>query len=94
MKAFFKFLEVVFTIVYVIWNLLEILAIPALFIVVGLLNSYPWKYYIATIGGYFIIAILIQTVCHFGFKYFEKRYESALVKLFKKIFSEKENQQK
>ena len=93
MKGFLKFLDIFFTIVYVIWNLVEILAIPALFLIVGLLNAFPWQYYAATIGGYFIIAIVIQVICHFIFKHFEKRYESALVKLFHKIFGEKDNQQ-
>lgn len=92
MKAFLKFLEIIFTIVYILWNLVEILALPALFLVVGLLNAFPWQYYAATIGGYFIIAIVLQTIFHFIFKCFEKRYESALVKLFKKIFGEKDNQ--
>ena len=92
MKGFLKFLDVIFTIVYVIWNLVEILAIPALFLIVGLLNDFPWQYYAATIGGYFIIAIVIQTICHFIFKRFEKRYESTLVNLFKKIFGEKDSQ--
>ena len=65
MKVFLKFLDVIFTIVIVVWNLIEILAIPALFLIIGLLNSFPWQYYAATIGGYFIIAIVIQIICHF-----------------------------
>ena len=89
MKVFLKFLEVIFTIVYVVWNLIEILAIPALFLIIGLLNSFPWQYYAATIGGYFIIAIVIQIICHFIFKHFEKKYESALMRLFEKIFNKK-----
>ena len=92
MKGFLKFLDAILTIVYVIWNIVEILAIPALFLIVGLLNDFPWQYYAASIGGYFIIAIVIQTICHFIFKRFEKRYESALVNLFKKIFGEKDSQ--
>ena len=89
MKVFLKFLEVIFTIVYVVWNLIEILAIPAIFLIIGLLNSFPWQYYAATIGGYFIIAIVIQIICHFIFKHFEKKYESALMRLFEKIFNKK-----
>ncbi len=89
MKSFLKFLEVFFTIVYVIWNVFEILAIPALFLTVGLLNAFPWPYYAATIGGYFVIAIVIQVICHFLFQHSEKRYESALVKLFQEIFGKK-----
>ena len=89
MKGFLKFLDVVFTIVNVIWNLAEILAVPALFLIVGLLNDFPWQFYAATIGGYFIIAIVIQIICHFIFKHFEKKYESALMRLFERIFNKK-----
>ena len=89
MKVFLKLLDVIFTIVYVVWNLIEILAIPALFLIIGLLNSFPWQYYAATIGGYFIIAIVIQIICHFIFKHFEKKYESALMRLFERIFNKK-----
>ena len=89
MKVFLKLLDVIFTIVCVVWNLIEILAIPALFLIIGLLNSFPWQYYAATIGGYFIIAIVIQIICHFIFKHFEKKYESALMRLFEKIFNKK-----
>ena len=88
MKGILKLFDVIFSVVNVIWNLFEIFAIPVLFIIVGLLNNFPWQYYVATIGGYFIIALVIQTIGHFIFKRFEKRYESALVSLFKKIFGE------
>ena len=86
MKGFLKFLDIILTIVNVVWNLVEILTIPALFLIVGVLNSYPWQYYAVTIGGFFIIAITIQTVGHFWFKRVEKKYESALLRLFEKIF--------
>ena len=92
MKGLLKFLEVIFTIVYVIWNLIEILAIPALFLAVGLMNAFPWHYYAATIGGYFIIAIIIQTICHLIFKRLEKKYEPKLVKAFEKLFGKKSNE--
>lgn len=91
MKGFLKFLDVVFTIIIVIWNLVEILAVPALFLIVGLSNSFPWQYYAVAIGGYFIIAIIIQTVCHFIFNRFEKKYESALMRLFEKLFKKSNN---
>ena len=93
MRGFLKILEIILTIVYVIWNLVEILAIPTLFLIVGLLNDLPWQYYATTIGGFFIIAIIVQTICHFIFKRFEKRYESSLVKLFRKFFDENGSQQ-
>ncbi len=84
MKIFLKIFEFILTIIYVIDNLLEILLIPAIIVAVGLVNELPWQYYIAAIGGYFLICIVIQIVLHFVFKRFEKKYESALLKLFKK----------
>ncbi len=84
MKGFMKFFDFILTIIYVVENLLEILIIPIIFIAVGLLNDLSWQYYIATVGGYFIICIFIQIILHFVFKRFEKKYESFLMKLFKK----------
>ncbi len=85
MKGILKFFEVILTIIMVVWELIEILAFPALLLIIGILNSYPWQFFVATIGGYFIIAIVIQTVCHFIFNRFEKKYESALVRVLEKI---------
>ena len=88
LKIFYFFL----TIIYVVVELAEALALPAIFVVAGILNELPWQYYAATVGGYFLVCIIIQIVLHFVFKRFEKKYESALVKLFKKKASDaKEN---
>ncbi len=84
MKGLLKFFDFILTIIYVIWEAAEILIIPAIFIAVGFLNDLSWKYYAATVGGYFIICIIVQIILHFIFKRFEKKYESALMKLFKK----------
>ena len=89
MKRLLNFIGNILYVGMVIWDIIEFLAIPALFLVIGLLNSFPWQYYAATIGGYFIIAIVIQIICHFIFKHFEKKYESALMRLFEKIFNKK-----
>lgn len=89
MKGFLKVLDVIFTIVYVIWNLVEILAIPALFVVIGVLNSFSWHYYAVVLGGFFAFAIAVQIICHFVFKRFEKKYETALGRLFERIFKKK-----
>lgn len=85
MKGFLKLLEVIIVIISVFWALIEILAIPALFAIIGVLNDFSRQYYVITIGGYFIVAIVIQLLCHFVFKRFEKRYESSLTRLFTKI---------
>lgn len=84
MKGLLKFFDFILTIIYVIGNLVEILVVPAFFVVVGLVNDLPWQYYMATVGGFFILCILVQIILHFVFKRFEKKYESVLMKLFKK----------
>ncbi len=93
MKSLLKCFEIVITITYIVWDLVEILAIPALFLIIGLLNSFPWPYYAATIGGYFIIAAVLQIICHFIFKRFEKKYESALTAWLQKLFDKKADRQ-
>lgn len=84
MKGLLKFFEIILTIIYVVWELAEILLLPAIFVVAGLMYDLPWQYYLATVGGYFVICIIIQIICHFSFKRFEKKFDSALMKLFKK----------
>lgn len=93
MKKLLKFLGIIAAIIMVVWNLVEILAIPAFFALIGWLNNYPWQYYAATIGGFFVIAGVIQLICHFVFKRLEKKYESALIRFFSKIFGEKTGEQ-
>ena len=93
MKKLLKFLGIIAAIIMVVWNLVEILAIPAFFALIGWLNNYPWQYYAATIGGFFVIAGVIQLICHFVFKRLEKKDESALIRFFSKIFGEKTGEQ-
>lgn len=69
----------------VLWEIAEVLAIPALFVVIGILNDMSWKFYVITIGGYFLLIILIQIICHFVFKALEKEYESFFDRLFNNI---------
>ena len=89
MNGFLKFLNIIFGIIYVIEALIEMLAIPFIFLIIGLLNQFPLPYYVITIGGYFILGIVIQLICHFLFKYFNKQYQSKLIRQFEKIFNEK-----
>lgn len=97
MKSFFKFLDVIFTIIIVVWYAVEILAIPALFVVIGVLNNYPWQYYAITIGGFFLLFAIIDIVCHFLFKAFEKKYtpifERILYRFFNRFSGRKSNNQ-
>ena len=91
-----KLLNFVGNILYVgmaIWDIIEFLAIPALFLVIGLLNSFSWQYYAISIGGYFALFIILEISLHFVFKALDKKYtpliERNLEKYFNK-FSKKE----
>lgn len=84
MKVLLKILDIIFAIIYVIEDLVEIFIIPAVFIAVGLMNDLSWQYYLATVGGFFLMCIILQIILHFVFKRFEKKYESFLLKLFRK----------
>ncbi len=84
MKKVLKIFDFILTIFYVIGELTEILLLPAIFIWAGVLNDLSWQYYAATIGGYFLVCIIIQIILHFVLKHFEKSFKSCLVKLFKK----------
>ena len=46
----------------VIGTVLEYLALPALFVVVGLLNEFGWQYYALTIGGYIVLVALAELI--------------------------------
>ena len=49
-------------IIAVIGTVLEYLALPALFVVIGLLNGFGWQYYAWTIGGYAVLVILAELI--------------------------------
>ena len=66
MKRFLHFIEVIATVVIVIWSIVEFLAIPALFIIIGMLNSFPWQYYAITIGGYMALFVIAEIIAYFG----------------------------
>ena len=93
MKKFLNFVANILYVGMVIWDIIEFLAIPALFLVIGLLNSFPWQYYAISIGGYFALFIILEIILHFIFKALDKKYtpllERKLEKYFKK-FSRKD----
>ena len=93
MKKFLNFVGNILYVGMVIWDIIEFLAIPALFLVIGLLNSFPWQYYAMSIGGYFALFIILEIILHFIFKALDKKYtpllERKLEKYFKK-FSRKD----
>ncbi len=85
-----KLLGLIANILYVgmvIWDIVDFLAIPALFLVIGLIKSFPWQYYAFTIGGYFALFIILETVLHFTFKLFDKKYTSLLERKLERYFN-------
>ena len=87
MKGFLKFLGIIGSIIMVIWTLVEFLALPALFTVIGLLYKFPWQYYAVTIGGYFILFAIVEIIAHLIFKAIDKKFTPFLERKFNQIFN-------
>ncbi|MBE6788390.1 MAG: hypothetical protein E7539_01860 [Ruminococcaceae bacterium] len=86
MKVFLNFIGVFLTIIMVICDIAEFLAIPALFIVIGLLNTFSWQYYAITIGGYIVLFIVLEVAAHFVFKALDKKYTPIIERKLEKYF--------
>ena len=87
MNRLLHFIGVIGTIIMVIWDIVEFLAIPALFVIIGLLNSFSWQYYAITIGGYVVLLLLAELVAHFVFKALDKKYTPLIERKLEKYFS-------
>ena len=72
----------------VIWDFIEFLALPILFLVLGLINSFPWQYYAIAIGGYFALFIILEIILHFVFKALDKKYTPLIKRKLEKYFNE------
>ena len=86
MKGFVKLLDIIFTAFTLLWDLVEFLAGPALFVVIGLLNSFSWQYYAISIGGYLLLFITVEIVAHFVFKALDKKYTPFFERKLEKFF--------
>lgn len=86
MKKLLHFFEIVLAIISVIGDIVEITAIPALFVIIGLLNSYPFAYYAITVGGYIILFTAVELILHFVCKALDKKYTPLIERKLKKIF--------
>ena len=87
MKKFLNFVGNILYVGMVIWDIIEFLAIPALFLVIGLLNSFPWQYYAISTGGYFALFIILEIILHFIFKALDKKYTPLLERKLEKYFN-------
>lgn len=86
MKQPLKTAGIVLTVFSVLWDIVEFLALPALFVVIGVLNGFPWQYYAITIGGYIILFIAIEIAMCFIFRMFDKKYMPVIGRKFEKYF--------
>ena len=87
MKGFLNFLGILLIIGTVIWDVVEFLAVPALFTVIGLLNAYPPPYYVITIDAYLALFAVAELIAHFVFKAMDKKYTPLLERKLGKYFS-------
>ena len=71
----------------ILWDIIEFLALPILFIVLGLINSFSWQYYAISIGGYFALFIILEIVLHFIFKALDKKYTPLIERKIEKYFN-------
>ena len=85
MNKLYKLLTVVFTVIMILWSLVELCALPALFVIVGLLNAYPWEFYAVTVGGYFVLLAACEIAAHFIFKALDKKYTPILERKLESI---------
>ena len=86
MKKLLGFIANILYVGMVIWEIIEFLALPALFLVIGLLNSFPWQYYAISIGGYFALFIILEIILHFVFKALDKKYTPLIERKLEKHF--------
>ena len=86
-NRFLHIIGIIGTMIMIICDIAEFLAVPALFIVIGLLNSYPWQYYAITIGGYIVLYIVVEIIALFVCKALDKKYTPLIEKKFEKYFN-------
>ena len=84
MKSFLNFLGIILTAFMVICDIVEFLAVPAVFVVIGVLNSYSWQYYAIAVGGYFVLLVVVQIIMHFVFKSLDKKYTPLITRKIEK----------
>ena len=71
----------------IIWDVIGFLALPTLFLIIGLMNSFPWQYYAITIGGYFALFIVLEIILHFIFKALDNKYTPLIERKLEKYFN-------
>ena len=91
MNRFLHFIGIIGTMIMIICDIAEFLSVPALFILIGLLNSYPWQYYAISIGGYIVLFIVAEIIAHFVFKALDKKYTPLIERKLEKYLNKFSN---
>ena len=74
MKGFLNVLGATASVIALLVDIVQLLALPVLFVVIGYLNSYSWQYYLMSVGGYFVLCILIYLVVRMVCRVFDKKF--------------------
>ena len=89
LKFFGKCIGAVVLVILVIWDLVEFLAVPALFVAIGLFCQMPAAYYWITIGGYLALFALLQLLMWLLEKKLDKHFDALLTNKLAKRFPRK-----
>ena len=87
MNKLLNFIGNILYIGMIIFDVIEFLALPVLFLIIGLMNSFPWQYYAITIGGYFALFIVLEIILHFISKALDKKYTPLIERKLEKYFN-------
>ena len=86
MNKLLDFIGNVLCVCMIIWDIMGFLVLPVIFLIIGLLNSFPWQYYAISIGGYFALFIILEIILHFVFKALDKKYTPLIKRKLEKFF--------
>ena len=87
MSKLLNFIGNILYIGMIIYDLIGFLALPALFLIIGLVNSYPWQYYAITVGGYFALSFVLDIILYFIFKALDIKYTPLIERKLEKYFN-------
>ena len=82
MKPRSKFVAVLLFLV----DLLELLIVPVIFTIVGLIRQVPWQFYVVTIGGYFGLVSILELVLRTFLSTPEKKQSTRFFRKLEKMF--------
>lgn len=85
LKFLGKCAEAIALVILIVSELLEFLALPAFFVVIGILCQLPVSYYYITIGGYLVILALIQLLLWWLEKKLQRHFDALLTNKLQRI---------